>query len=72
VKPLGNPRTFDKLMELSERVAKLEFRVSSLEVAIAELRSDMKELKKNQRINTYIIRYLIPLLQMIIIALGLR
>jgi uncharacterized coiled-coil protein SlyX len=65
-------RTFDKLIELSERVSKLEFRVSALEVAIEELKSDIKELKKSQRINTIVIRYVIPLLQMIIIALGLR
>jgi uncharacterized coiled-coil protein SlyX len=68
---MSKPRTFDKIMELSERVAKLEFRVSSLEVAIAELREDMKELKKSQRINTIIIRYIIPLLQIVLIAVGL-
>jgi len=69
---MSNPKTLDKILELSERVTKLEAKVSSLEQAISELRNDMKELKKSQRINTYIIRYIIPMLQMIIIALGLR
>ena len=62
----------DKIVELSERVSKLETKASSLENAIEELKNDMKELKKSQRINTIVIRYVIPLLQMIIIALGLR
>jgi outer membrane murein-binding lipoprotein Lpp len=69
---MSKQRTMDKIVELSERVSKLETKVSSLEQAIEEMRSDMKELKKSQRINTIIIRYVIPLLQMIIIALGLR
>jgi predicted nucleic acid-binding Zn-ribbon protein len=63
-------KTMDKLLELNERVSKLEARVTSLENAIAELREDMKELKKSQRINTIVIRYVIPLLQIVLIAVG--
>lgn len=69
---MSNPKTLDKILELSERVTKLEAKVSSLEQAISELRNDMKELKKSQRINTIMLRYIIPILQMILIAMGLR
>jgi uncharacterized coiled-coil protein SlyX len=68
---MSRSRTFDKIMELTERVAKLEIKVSSLEQALAGLREDMKELKKSHRINTILIRYIIPLLQIVLIAVGL-
>jgi len=69
---MSRNRTMDKIVELSERVSKLETKVSSLENTIEEMRNDMKELRKSHRINTIVIRYVIPLLQMIIITLGLR
>lgn len=68
---MSNPKTLDKILELSERVTRLEAKVSSLEQAISELRNDMKELKKSQRINTIMLRYVIPILQGILIMLGL-
>jgi uncharacterized coiled-coil protein SlyX len=68
---MSKSKTMEKIVELSERVAKLETKVSSLEQAIAELREDMKEIKKSQRINTVIIRYVIPMLQIILITIGI-